>query len=48
MYDSNFVEENQIKSTIWQIAQRLSKNVDNVNLGAKVIHISEGLILLEN
>lgn len=46
--DSNFVEENRTKSTIWQIAQNLSENVDNVDLGAKVIHISEWLILLEN
>ena len=34
MCDSNFVEENRTKSPIWQIAQNLSENVDNVDLGA--------------
>lgn len=33
---------------VWQIAQNLSKNVDNVDFGAKVIHIHKRLILLEN
>lgn len=48
MCDSNFVEEKQMKLRIWQSAQNLSENVDNVDLGAKVIHISEWLILLKN
>ena len=48
MCDSNFEEEKQQKSVVWQIAQNLSKNVDNVDFGAKVIHIHEGLILQEN
>ena len=48
MCDSNFKEEKQQKSVVWQIAQNLSKNVDNVDFGAKVIHIYKRLILLEN
>ena len=48
MCDSNFVEEKQIKSTVWQIAQNVSENVDNVDFGAKVIHSQERLFLLEN
>ena len=48
MCDSNFKEEKQQKSVVWQIAQNLSKNVDNVDFGAKVIHIHKRLILLEN
>ena len=32
MCDSNFEEEKQRKSVVWQIAQNLSKNVDNVDL----------------
>lgn len=48
MCDSNFKEEKQQKSVVWQIAQNLSKNVDNVDFSAKVIHIHKRLILLEN
>ena len=48
MCDSNFVEEKQIKSIVWQIAQNVSENVDNVDFGAKVIHNQERLFLLEN
>lgn len=48
MCDSNFKEEKCRKSVVWQIAQNLSKNVDNVDFGEKVIHIHKRLILLEN
>ena len=33
MCDSNFEEEKQRKSVVWQIAQNLSKNVDKYHFG---------------